>query len=71
MACTDGCPTYCLISAQATNAKSIAAIMFEVVTIITLGHLKHKHHFNDIRSIATAVLYLVYILLTVYLDLCM
>ena len=70
MACTDGSPTYCLISARSTNAKSIAAVMFEVVSIITLGYLKHKH-FNDIRSVATTVLYLIYVLLTVYLDIFM
>jgi len=45
--------------------------MFEVVSIITLGYLKNKHHFNYIRSTATRVLYLVYVLLTVYLDIIM
>jgi len=45
MACTDGSLTYCSISSRATNAKSIATIMFEVVRIITLGYLKHKHIF--------------------------
>jgi hypothetical protein len=58
MACTDGSPTYCLISARSTNAKSIAAVMLEVVSIITLGYLKHKHDFYDIRSAATTVLYI-------------
>ena len=71
MACTDGSPTYCLISALSTNAKSIAAVMFEVVSIITLGYLKHKHDFYDIRSVATAVLFLLYVLLTVHLDIFM
>jgi len=45
MACTDGSPMYCLISARAMNAKSVAAVMFEVVRIITLGYLKHKQSF--------------------------
>jgi len=45
MACTDGSPTYCLISARSMNAKSIAAVMFEVVSIITLGYLKHQTQF--------------------------
>jgi hypothetical protein len=58
MACTDGSPAYCLISAQSTNAKSIAAVLFEVVSIITLGFLKHKHGFYDIRPAATTVLYI-------------
>jgi hypothetical protein len=49
-------------------AKSIAAIMFEVVSITTLGYLKHKQDFYDIWSVATTVLYLIYVLLTVYLD---
>jgi len=38
--------------------------MFKVVTIITLGYLKHKQDFYDIRSVATTVLYLIYVLLT-------
>jgi hypothetical protein len=42
--------------------------MFEVVSIITLGYLKHKHYFYDIRSVATVVLYLFYVLMTVHLD---
>jgi len=42
--------------------------MFEVVSIITLGYLKYKHDFYDIRSLATAVLYLIYVLLPVHLD---
>jgi hypothetical protein len=58
MACTDGIPTYCLIYARSTNAKSIAAVMFEAVSIITLGYLKYKHDFYDIRSETTAVLYI-------------
>jgi len=53
------------------NAKSIAAIMFEVVTIITLGYLKHKHDFYDIRSVTTTVLCLIYILFTMYLNIFM
>jgi hypothetical protein len=40
MAYTDGNPMYCLISARSTNAKSIAAVIFEVVRIRTLGYLK-------------------------------
>jgi hypothetical protein len=40
MAYTDGNPIYCLISARSTNAKSIAAVIFEVVRIRTLGYLK-------------------------------
>ena len=68
MACTDSSPTYYLISAQSMNAKSIAAVIFEVVSIITLGYLKDKHDFYDIRSVATGVLYLSYVLLTVHLD---
>ena len=68
MACTDGSPTYCLISARSTKAKSIAAVMFEVVSIITLGYLKCKHNFNYIRSVIKTVSYLIYVLLTVYLD---
>jgi hypothetical protein len=40
------------------NAKSIAAIMCEVVSIITLGYLKHKHFFYDIRSAAMTDLYI-------------
>jgi hypothetical protein len=40
------------------NAKSIAAIFFEVVSIITLWYLKHKHDFYDVRSAATTVLYI-------------
>lgn len=71
MACTDGSPTYCLISARSTNAKSIAAVMFEVVSIITLGYLKNKHNFYDIRSVATTVVYLSYVSLTVHLDIFM
>jgi hypothetical protein len=39
MACTDESPIYCLISAQSTNAKSIAAVTFEVARI-RLGYLK-------------------------------
>jgi hypothetical protein len=58
MSCIDGSPTYCLISALSTNAKSIAAVLFEVVSIITLGYLKNKHGFYDIRSAATTVLYI-------------
>jgi hypothetical protein len=58
MACTDGSPTYCLISARSTDAKSVAAVMFEVVSIITLGCPKHKHNFYDNRSVGTTVLYL-------------
>jgi hypothetical protein len=40
MACTDGNPIYCLMSALSTNAKSIAAVIFEVVRIRTFGYLK-------------------------------
>jgi hypothetical protein len=47
-----------LISAPSTNAKSVAAIMFEVVNIITLGNQKHEHDFYDIRSAAMTVLYI-------------
>jgi hypothetical protein len=57
MACTEGIPTHCLISAGSTNAKSVASVMFEVVNIITLGYLKHRNDFYDIRSAATTVLY--------------
>jgi hypothetical protein len=38
------------------NARSIAAVMLEVVSIITLGYLKHKHDFHDVWSAATTVL---------------
>jgi len=42
--------------------------MFEVVSIITLGYLKHKHNFFDIRYVATTVLNLFYVLFTMHLD---
>jgi len=42
--------------------------MFEVVSITTLGYLKCKHDFYDIRSVAKTVLCLLYVLLTVHLD---
>jgi hypothetical protein len=46
------------VYAQSTNAKSIAAVIFEVVSIITLGYLKYRHDFCDIRSEATTVSYI-------------
>lgn len=42
MAAGDGGPIYCLMSALSTNAKSIAPVTLEVVSIITLGYLLIK-----------------------------
>jgi hypothetical protein len=66
--CTDGSPTNCLLSARSTNAKSIAAVMFEVVSIITLGYLKNKYNYYDNMSVVTTVLYLFYVMLNMHLD---
>lgn len=42
MAAGDGGPIYCLMSALSTNARSIAPVTLEVVSIITLGYLLIK-----------------------------
>jgi hypothetical protein len=55
MACTDGRPAYSLVYAQSMDAKSIAAVIFEVVNIITLAYLNYRHDFYDIRSEGTTV----------------
>lgn len=42
IACAEGGPMYCLISALSMNARSIASVMFDVARINTLGFLEEK-----------------------------
>ena len=37
-----GGPIYCLMSARSTNARSIAPVTLEVVSINTFGYLKFE-----------------------------
>lgn len=48
MAAGDGGPIYCFISALSTNAKSIAPVTLDVVSIKTLGCLQKQNisYFN-------------------------
>ena len=44
MAVELGGPMYCLMSARSTNAKSIAPVMLDVVSIRQFGNLHQRNH---------------------------